>query len=81
MSSPQTRAMIDDYKGYLAAGDTEAAQSKFKELLDGDQLLNARLHKSVLSNFEEAEILFLPTYKFGKKSGKYKEHSDSAPSW
>jgi hypothetical protein len=73
--------MIEDYKGSLAAGDTEAAQSKFKELLDGDQLLNASMHKSVLSNFEEAEITFLPTYKFAKKTGNYKEHSDSAPSW
>lgn len=81
MSSPQTRAMIEDYKTVLAAGDTKAAKSKFRELLDGDQLLNASMHKSVLSNFEEADITFLPTYKFAKKTGKYKEHSDCAPSW
>ena len=50
-------------------------------LLESDQLLNSKMNNSILNNFYEAEIKFLPTYKFDKNTGNYLIDNETLPAW
>ena len=47
-------------------------QRKIKEILEFDQLLNLKKNENLLLDFMEANIVFLPTYKYNKGTSVYK---------
>ena len=75
-------AIIGEYKALKSkGGNLKALDAKIQELLTSDQLLNSKMNNSILSEFEEPDISFMPTYKFEARTGAYIIDNESSPSW